>query len=308
MLIAGPTASGKSSVAVQLAETFGGVVINADSMQVYDTLRVLTARPGAADEARVPHVMYGHTPFATPDYSTGRWLSEATAAIEAAERAGQLPILVGGTGLYFKALTEGFAEIPPIPEGARNQARAVARKGVPAIREALRQEDPAVLDRIDRDNPHRMARALEVKLGTGRSILEWQAETPPPFLPLEGAAGFVLAPPREFLHQRIASRFETMLEQGALEEATVVQALSLDPLLPAMKALGLPQLIEYINGKRSREEAIELSIIASRQYARRQSTWFRNQMIAWNLIFEQDSARKTAQIIGKVRELDLTAS
>ena len=286
MLIAGPTASGKSSVAIGVAEAFGGTIINADSMQVYDTLRVLTARPDAADEAKVPHALYGHIRITDPDYSTGRWLAEVRVAIAEAEQAGSLPVIVGGTGLYFKALTEGFAEIPEIPELARNQARALACRGTPALREALRREDPAVLNRIDPDNPHRMARALGVKLGTGRSILYWQDKTPPPELPLGQTAAFLLAPRREVLQRRIGDRFKEMILHGALEEAQAVTALAPDPALPAMKALGLPQLLDFLAGNTTQEEAMERAVTASRQYAKRQSTWFRNQMIAWNVIFE----------------------
>lgn len=278
ILIAGPTASGKSAAAIALARETGGWVVNADSMQVYDCWRVLSARPAPEEEALVPHRLYGHR-RADQWYSVGDWLREL-AALRACADA---PLIVtGGTGLYFRAATQGLAAIPAIPHGVRAAAEdRLAQEGADAFRAALLALDPSAAA-LDIDNPRRMLRAWEVKTATGRSITEWAQETPAPILPdADIAFRGVLSPPRELLAARISARFDVMMGSGALEEVAAVRALALDPDLPAMRAIGYRQLSDYLDGAMTRAQAIERAVIETRQYAKRQRTWFRNQLGDW---------------------------
>lgn len=268
VLIAGPTASGKSSLALAIAETQGGVVVNADALQVFDCWQVLSARPDASDLARAHHELYGHVPY-QDTYSTGQWLRDVTPLL-----SGTRPIIVGGTGLNFSALTEGLAEIPPIPPSIRTKANALPHEV------KLQALDPETLSRIDTRNPARVQRAWEVQEATGRSISHWQAMTPAPKLPLAETTALVLNAPVDWLNDRIERRFDSMLAQGALEEVRALQN-DWDLERPSSKAIGGPELMAHLNGEISLAEARSLSIIASRQYAKRQRTWFRSRMKAW---------------------------
>ncbi|UOM36942.1 tRNA (adenosine(37)-N6)-dimethylallyltransferase MiaA [Acuticoccus sp. I52.16.1] len=289
VLIAGPTASGKSQLALTLAERLGGAVVNADSMQVYRDLRVLTARPGVADEARAPHHVYGTLDAAEPA-SVARWLGDAATAIEAARHAGRVPIVVGGTGLYLAALTEGLSPMPRIPDAVRRHWRQAQAHEPPQVLHAiLAERDPAAAARLRPTDPQRIVRALEVVEATGRSLSAWQAERTPPVLPRgPGVAAYVLAPPRDLLRERIAQRFEAMMEAGAVEEAVGLTARRLDPALPAMKAIGVAQLSAYAMGLVGRGEAVADAVTRTRQYAKRQDTWFRNRFADWERLAPGD--------------------
>jgi tRNA dimethylallyltransferase len=281
LLIAGPTASGKSALALALAEKLGGVVINADSMQVYEGLRIITARPTPEEEIGAPHRLYGHVD-AGDIYSTGRWIADAGEALAAATAAGRMPIVVGGTGLYFKALTEGLAAVPPIPPAIRADVRGrLARDGVSVLYEELIRRDPVTAARIMPLDRARTARALEVVLATGRSISDWHKEGLSPVLDAAACAKIFLLCERKELVARIESRFGAMLTAGALDEVKALAARRLDPLLPAMKAHGVPWLIRHLNGEISLDEAAAGSIMDTRRYAKRQNTWFRGQMKDW---------------------------
>lgn len=282
VLIAGPTASGKSALALDLARRHGGVVINADSMQVYRDLRILSARPDPDEEAQAPHALYGHV-AASERYSVARWREDAKAALESAWRDGQLPIVIGGTGLYFKALTEGLSSIPPIPAELRDaiEARADA-EGVPALHEALKTLDPESAARLAPLDRTRVVRALEVVEATGRSIGDWQRETgAPPLVDAASVRRIVLEPERAVLYERIGRRFDTMVERGGIAEAEALLALGLNPALPAMKAIGIREFGAHLAGELSLDEAIERAKMETRRYAKRQGTWFRNQMADW---------------------------
>ena len=273
ILIAGPTASGKSRLAIDLARTLNGVIINADSMQVYRELRVLTARPDGAEEAAAPHRLYGITSAAAP-FSVGRWLELALAEAAAARDAGQVPIFVGGTGLYFQALTQGMAEIPDITEPARAEARGMLDElGAAGLHAALGERDPVMAQRLKPTDSQRLVRAYEVIESTGVSLADWQQRpSSTPTLPLPWR-GFVL------------------------DEVAKLAAMNLDPALPAMKALGVPELIRLSRGEISREAALSAAQQATRRYAKRQMTWFRNKMCAWNGLDAQDSERLSEIII-----------
>ncbi len=278
MLIAGPTASGKSALAVELAQKAGGVVINADSMQVYRDLRILTARPTPDDEADVPHRLYGHVDAAV-NYSAGHYVRDAAVVLAEAHAAGRLPIFIGGTGLYFKALTRGLAAVPPVPDEVRDAVRLrLDRDGVEALHAELARRDPAAGARLNVRDRTRVARALEVIEATGRPLAEWHAETTPPLLPEGSYRALFIAPERETLYARIDARFDLMLDRGALEEVEQLAARGLDPLLPAMKAHGVPALIRYLRGEITREEAAVIGKADTRHYAKRQFTWFRHQL------------------------------
>jgi len=276
VLIAGPTASGKSALALAIARAQGGVVVNADALQVFANWRVLTARPTPEEEAEAPHALYGHVPGDVA-YSVGQWLREVTPLLTGSAR----PIIVGGTGLYFSALTEGLAAIPPTPDSVRVEADArMARDGHEALRAEL---DPATLARIDALNPARVQRAWEVQRATGQGLAAWHDATPPPCLPLERAQALVIDAPRDWLRARIERRFDAMLEQGALDEARA----NLDgwsEALPSAKAIGARELIAHLHGELSLDEARTRAITASQQYAKRQRTWFRARMGNWQRI------------------------
>ncbi|WP_417253142.1 tRNA (adenosine(37)-N6)-dimethylallyltransferase MiaA [Celeribacter sp.] len=280
VLIAGPTASGKSALALDVAERQGGVIINADALQVFDNWRVLTARPSPEDEARAPHVLYGHV-AGDETYSVGHWLRDVTPYLNGAKR----PIIVGGTGLYFTALTEGLVEIPPTPDAIRQEAdqRRADEGSHAGLLAELDSEDPETAAKIDRLNPMRVQRAWEVLRATGRGLAAWQADTPPPLLPLANCCPVLLETDKDWLNARIAQRFEIMLAQGALDEAQANLA-SWNPAAPASKAIGAPELIAHLRGEMGLEEAKEAATIATRQYAKRQRTWFRARMKAFHKI------------------------
>jgi tRNA dimethylallyltransferase len=295
VLIAGPTASGKSALALALAERIGGVIINADSMQVYRDLRILTARPTPGEEARVPHRLYGHVNAAEP-YSAGRWLADARAALSEAAAIDRVPILVGGTGLYFKLLTEGLAEIPSIPHDIRERLRArVVAEGAPALHADLTWRDPASAARLDPGDRTRIVRALEVLQATGRSLTEWQQGNMPPILHPTDCVKRFLAPDRVELRRRIEARFDAMLTAGALEEVRALAARGLDPLLPAMKAHGVPWLIRHLQGEIGLDEAAEQAKADTRRYTKRQFTWFRNQLPNWEWVAPETAERAIRQ-------------
>ena len=276
VLIAGPTASGKSAAALALAEHIGGVVINADSMQVYREAPILTAQPSAADQARVPHLLYGHV-AASEVYSVGRWRDDAAVALEQARAMNKTPIFVGGTGLYFMALTDGLAAIPAIPDDIRDTARALlADIGIEQLHARLAARDPLTASRLRATDPQRVLRAYEVFEATGRPLAEWQGEPAAPLLKNQRIAAFVLDPPRPALRANIAARFEQMVDAGGLDEARALAGL--DPALPAAKLLGLRPLQALAAGAMGRAEALALSVTATRQFAKRQMTWFRHRM------------------------------
>jgi tRNA dimethylallyltransferase len=278
VLIAGPTASGKSALALDLAEVAGGTVINTDSMQVYRDLRVLTARPTEGEEARVPHRLYGHVDAAV-NYSAGAWVNDAAAVLAEVQASGRLPIFTGGTGLYFKALTRGLSNVPPVPDAVREAIRQkLEQDGPEALHEELAKRDPEAAQRLKPRDRVRIARALEVVEATGRPLAEWHAHGLPPLLPPQGVVSLFLAPDRKEVYERIDRRFESMMNRGALEEARALGHRGLDPLLPAMKAHGVPALIRHLAGDLSREEAIAIGQIDTRHYAKRQFTWFRHQL------------------------------
>jgi tRNA dimethylallyltransferase len=278
ILITGPTASGKSALALRLARETNGVVINADSMQVYDTLRVLTARPAEDEMDGVPHLLYGHVP-ATRAYSTGEWLRDVAALLPELAREGRLPVFVGGTGLYFKALTGGLSDMPEISQEIRCEVRLrLKEEGPEALHAELSARDAAVAASLEPKDGQRIVRALEVLVETGRSIAEFQGRQGPMAIDPSRAKKLVVLPDRKLLHERIDRRFETMLESGAVDEVRALLALGPAPDLPVMKAIGVAQIAEMLESRMSREEIIERGSALTRQYAKRQMTWFRNQM------------------------------
>jgi tRNA dimethylallyltransferase len=281
VLIAGPTASGKSALALDVAETLGGVIINADSMQVYRDLRVITARPTAGDEARVPHKLYGFVD-AAENYSVGRWCRDVEAALTEIGKQGRVPILVGGTGLYFKALASGLAAVPPIPADIRAGVRErLQHEGAPVLHAELTRLDPATAQRVTANDRSRISRALEVVLATGRALSDWHREGLPPLIDPARAVKVFITCERKELVRRIEARFDAMMKSTALDEVRRLAERKLDPTLPAMKAHGVPWLLRHLNGEISREDAIAGAVMDTRRYAKRQLTWFRNQMKDW---------------------------
>jgi tRNA dimethylallyltransferase len=278
VLIAGPTASGKSALALEFAQKTGGVIINADSMQVYRDLHILTARPTAEEERQVPHRLYGYVDAAV-NFSAGAWVTDATKALAEAREQRRLPIFVGGSGLYFKALTRGLSAVPPIPLAVRDGVRMrLARDGVEGLHAELARRDKASAERLKPRDRSRIARALEVIEATGRSLTDWHREGLPPLLPSNTFRALFLAPDRDLLYARIDARFEAMLKAGALDEVSRLTVRKLDPLLPAMKAHGVPPLISHLAGKITLEEATAIGRADTRHYAKRQFTWFRHQL------------------------------
>lgn len=279
VLIAGPTASGKSAAALALAERLGGTVINADSMQIYREITVLTARPSAEEMARAPHRLYGHVSVRAP-YSVGRYQADAATALAETRAAGRLPVFVGGTGLYFAALTEGLANIPPVPREIRDAVRVRrGQLGPEAFFAELAARDPEAGRRLRASDTQRVLRAMEVVEATGRPLSYWQSHAGKPVLAGLKLARFVLSPPRARLHAQINVRFEAMLDSGALAEAEALAGL--DPALPAAKILGLRPLQALAGGEMTRQEALAAAQAATRQYAKRQLTWFRHRMADW---------------------------
>jgi len=274
VLIAGPTASGKSALAMELAARDGRVVVNGDALQVYGCWRVLSARPSLADEAALPHALYGHV-GRDQAYSVGHWLREVQVYLD------RPVVIVGGTGLYFSALTEGLAEIPATPPEVR--ALADARRAAEGSAALLAELDAATRARIDQANPARVQRAWEVLQATGRGLADWQAATGPALLPLAAAEPLVIRPDVAWLDARIAKRFKMMLDEGALDEAAAALP-DWRPERASAKAIGAPELIAYLRGETGLDDAIEAATLASRQYAKRQRTWFRSRMKSWREI------------------------
>lgn len=278
ILITGPTASGKSALALRLARERNGVVINADSMQVYDTLRVLTARPSKEEMQGVPHLLYGHVP-ASSLYSTGEWLRDISVLLSDLRGQARFPVIVGGTGLYFKALTGGLSDMPAIPEEIRDRLRGrLIEEGPAVLHTELSRRDPEMAEALRPGDGQRIVRALEVIEATGKSIRDYQKANGPVIVDPDRAQKFVVLPDRPVLHDRINRRFEAMMESGAVEEVEALLALKLAPDATAMKAIGVSQIADMLAGRISEAEVIEKSAAATRQYAKRQMTWFRNQM------------------------------
>lgn len=271
VLIAGPTASGKSALAMELAARDGRVVVNADALQVYDGWRILTARPTAADEAAVPHALYGMV-ARDAAWSVGHWLRAVVPLLA------RPVVIVGGTGLYFTALTEGLAEVPEIPAGVR--AEADARRAAEGFGGMLAELDAATAGRIDRANGARVQRAWEVLRATGRGLADWQARTAPPLVPLAAAEALVIRPDPAWLNARIDARFDAMMAEGALDEVRA-ELPFWDPARPSARAIGAPELVAHLRGECGLEAAVAAAKLASRRYAKRQRTWFRNRMKLW---------------------------
>jgi tRNA dimethylallyltransferase len=283
VLIAGPTASGKSALALEIAARTDGIVINADSMQVYRDLRVITARPTDEEMSCAPHRLYGHI-GAEEIYSAGRWLREAEQEIAVARSSGKTPIVVGGTGLYFSALLKGLSAVPEVSAEVRQQVRDLGdAKDNEALHAMLAERDPNTAAEVRVSDRQRILRALEVVEATGRGLAEWREEPGVPVLNSGGYQAIFLETDREALGQRIDARFEKMLTEGAIEEVKALNARKIDPRMPALKAHGVPWLIKYLNGEISFEEAAVQGKRDTRQYAKRQETWFRNQLpeFAW---------------------------
>ena len=280
LLIAGPTASGKSALAMAAAQAVGGVVVNADSMQIYARLRILTARPTAVEEAAVEHRLYGFVDPAIA-FSTGDYVRAAAPVLAELKARGKLAVVVGGTGLYFMALTEGLAEVPPTPPEIRAEADARLRDD--GLQRMVAELDGATAARIDLRNPARVQRAWEVLQATGRGLAQWQADTGPPLMALDSIEALVLEPDRDWLAARIDRRFDAMMAAGALEEVRAALP-GWHPGAPWTRAIGAPELMAHLQDECSLEEAVAAAKIASRQYAKRQRTWFRSRMAGWRRI------------------------
>ena len=301
ILIAGPTASGKSALALAIAERIGGVIINADSMQVYRELRILSARPTPEEEKRVPHKLYGFVP-PSEAYSAGRFVRDAAAAIAAARSEGRRPIIVGGTGLYFKALLEGLSPIPPIDDAIREHWRVeAARRGAAALHRELAQRDATMAARLAPADTQRVVRALEVLEQTGRSLAEWQMDRSPPVLDEAETVELLLNLDRSELHARADARFERMMAEGALEEAKALAGLGIDPSLPAMRAIGVRPLIAAVERKCSLEEAVGAAKLETRHYVKRQETWFKRKIVSWLPVNAQFMERNMAEIFAFIQ-------
>lgn len=286
-LIAGPTASGKSTLALDIAQANGGLIVNADSMQVYRELRILTARPSEEDEARAPHRLYGHRPAAEA-YSVAGWLRDVAPLIAEARAGGSRLIFVGGTGLYFKALLVGLSPVPDIPQAIRERWRAEARAvGAAALHAVLSERDPAMAAQLRPSDPQRIARALEVLDATGVSLWAWQQREGKVLLTADEVEKLFVSQPREVLYARCDARFDAMMAAGALDEVRRLRDMQLDPALPAMRALGVRPLMAHLNGELDLNAALEEAKMETRRYAKRQLTWSRSNMITWNDVSAQ---------------------
>jgi tRNA dimethylallyltransferase len=297
VLIAGPTASGKSALALGLAAEISGTIVNADSMQVYRDLRVITARPTPDEEAGAPHRLYGHVD-AAENYSVGRWLADVGPVLHQVRNSGCMPILVGGTGLYFKALTQGLSSVPPIPDKIRTRVRArMEAEGPAALHAELVRLDPST--QLKPGDRTRIARALEVLEATGRPLAEWHREGLPPLIDAANAVKVFVAPDRPELRRRIDARFDAMLRVGALEEVRALAARKLDPLLPAMKAHGVPWLIRHLGGEITLAEAAEGAKNDTRRYTKRQFTWARHQLPGWTWPAPEDARAEILRALSR---------
>ena len=279
ILIAGPTASGKSDFAMKIARRQGGVIVNADASQVYDCWRILTARPTVDMEAKYPHRLFGHVSWSQV-YSVGHWIREVTPLLHPDNRL----IIVGGTGLYFSALVEGLNDIPPIPADVRKRANSLTRSRM------LSDLDPSTINQIDTKNRSRVQRAWEVKYATGQSLPAWQSAQSHPLLPLESVTAFVINAPRDWLNLRILKRFDIMIENGVINEVSTMMS-SYDPYLPAFKAIGVLELMAFIKGEMNLKCARERVCVATRRFAKRQQTWFRKRMSNWQFASATDLCR-----------------
>jgi tRNA dimethylallyltransferase len=281
LLITGPTASGKSAYAIARSAEQPSVIINADSMQVYRELAIITARPTAQEERQVPHRLFGHVPGSEP-YSAGRYTREVAAVLAEAASSNLRPIIVGGTGLYIRALLQGLSPVPPVPEDVRSHWRREAdRLGAANLHAVLARQDPEMASRLRPSDPQRVTRALEVQAATGRSLLEWQQQPGVPLIDETLAETVVMRPQREELLARADARFDAMMAAGALQEVAALADLHLDPTLPVMRALGVPPLLRHWAGEVAREVAVSEAKLATRQYIKRQLTWIKRNMSAW---------------------------
>ena len=304
ILIAGPTASGKSALALELAERLDGTVINADSMQVYRDLRILTARPTPEDEARAPHLLYGSVPAARA-YSVGSFVTDAASAIAEVRAAGRRPILVGGTGLYFKALLEGLSPIPPIGADVRERWReAAGRLGAAGLHRLLSDRDPLMAARLGATDTQRLTRALEVMDATGRSLAEWQREPGTPLLDAARTPRLLVCPDRTTLHARADARFERMIAEGALDEVRHLHVLGIDENLPVMRAIGVRPLSAVLAGTRDIASAVEDAKAETRQYIKRQQTWSNRHMMSWKPLYAQQIESISSSVLPFIQSFD----
>ena len=303
VLIAGPTASGKSSLALEIADRVGGVIVNADALQVYANWCVLSARPDKDDLDRHPHLLYGHVP-PRQAYSVGDWLGDMEQVIAEADAARRRLIIVGGTGMYLTSLTQGLSRIPPIPDSVRQLGDEMRRRdGTFSFVSDLSEGDPAGLKKIDQNNPARLQRAWEVLRSTGRPLHHWQKEKEPPLIQPQTAMTICLHAPPDWLKARIEGRFAAMVETGALDECRAWKALDLSFDLPSGKAIGARELCLFLDGEMSLEQAIDKAQIATRQYAKRQRTWFRSRMSDWTAL-EISKGRPVADIASRIEKMD----
>ena len=300
LIVAGPTASGKSSLALAAADKYNGVIINCDAMQVYRELRLITARPSSEDEAKVPHKLYGVIPAAEA-CSAGIWRELAVAEIETCWRADRLPIVTGGTGLYIRALMEGLTDIPEIPREIREEVTERRNRiGPEAFRQELAKFDPVSAERLNPTDSQRMIRAYEVYLGTERSLTDWHQDAPAT-PPLEANyQSIVFEPPRDELYAKCEARIDWMIDNGVLDEVRVLMELNLEPSLPVMKALGVPELITHLRDKMTLEDAVSAAKQATKRYAKRQMTWFRGQIVQKYRVNEQYSERLLPEIFSNI--------
>lgn len=299
ILILGPTASGKSKLAVQIARDIGGEIINMDSMQVYRDIPILSARPTASEMGGIAHYLFGHIDSAYT-YSTGEYLLEAKAAIDEISARDKTPILVGGTGLYAHALTQGMVETPPVPAQIRAATRKLVETDRRAAHNKLLEVDPAAAARIEVKDAIRISRALEVYEATGKSLSEWHKDPQPPILASGKWRGFTLAPPREIVYANIEARFRAMAENGALAEVHALMARNLAPDLPALKALGVPSFISYMKFEISLEDAINRAITETRQYAKRQYSWINNRAVDWEKLEQIDEKSRLKAVLSQI--------
>jgi tRNA dimethylallyltransferase len=300
VLIAGPTASGKSALALTLADAFCGIIVNADSMQVYRDLRIITARPSPSDEARAPHRLYGHVD-AAESYSVGHWLADVRAILAEGARMRRLPIIVGGTGLYFKALTRGLAAVPPVPASIRHAVRTrFNSEGSRALHAELARRDPAAAARLSPGDRARVARALEVVEATGRPLAEWHRQNEAPLLDPAQAIKVFLVPERRALLAAIDARFDAMIAAGAVEEVRALDARGLDPRSPAMRAHGVPWLRRHLAGEMTLADAASEAKRDTKRYTKRQLTWFRHQLPEWSWIAPQAATDAVVEALARL--------